>query len=180
MFTLSARATRRKRLAVTSALGVLSLLVVAAAVGLYLIRDAQQEATAQAHRVAEQLALTRNAEQAARAEHGKAVAANQKLESQNADLVAAARAADQARIEADRARVEADLARLRAEQSRRLEQRSKRRAIEAARRAEQAKAEATEASADLQRALDIENQRIHELQEATKGVAKLITHVDTD
>jgi hypothetical protein len=141
VFALAAKATRRKRLAVSAAIGFLSALVVVACIGLYMIRKAQQEATAQAHRIEGQLSLTQAAEQKAKAEHATALAANHELEGKNPELVGAIKAAEQARAEseaarteAENARVEAEQARLRAEGSRRHEHRSRRRALKAARR----------------------------------------------
>src|SRR5690606_30928687 len=94
VFSLSARAVRRTRMAVAAAIGLLSALVVAAGVALVMIRDAQQESTAQARRVQDQLGLTQEAERTARAERAKAVDASKQLEQQNASLVAAIDAAN--------------------------------------------------------------------------------------
>ncbi len=183
VFALSAKATRRKRLAISAAIGFLSLLVVAAGVALYLIRDAQQEATAQAHRVQEQLSLTQAAEKTAKAEHAKALAANQTLESKNTALVAAIDAAEKARQESERARqeseqarTEAEEARQRAEKSKSHERRSRRRATEAARLAKEAEARAEQASTDLAATLAQEKKRVEELEAQTRG-AKIIPDV---
>ena len=191
VFALSARATRRKRMAVIAAMGFLSVLVIAAGVGLIMIRNAQQEATAQAHRVEQQLTLTQAAEQAAKAaeqtakaaeqtakaaeqtanaERAKTVAANAKLATQNAKLVAAINAAEQARQEAERAKVEAEKARLRAEASKRLEQQSKQRATEAATVATKAAAEAKRASEQAQLLLKQEQDRVKDLEALTQGI----------
>src|SRR5690606_283799 len=62
VFALSAGAARRKQLAVIGAMSLLLALVIASGVALVEIRDAQQEATAQADRAREQLVLTREAE----------------------------------------------------------------------------------------------------------------------
>ncbi|HWU86556.1 MAG TPA: protein kinase, partial [Kofleriaceae bacterium] len=140
VFSLSAKATRRRRIAVFGAIGLLSALVVAAGVALVMIRDAQQEATAQAARVKDQLTLTQAAEASANAERSKAITAAQQLEHQNASLVAAMDAANKARLEAEHARTEAEHARTeaedaqqRAEKSKRHERRSRQRANEEAR-----------------------------------------------
>ncbi|HEY0986170.1 MAG TPA: AAA family ATPase, partial [Kofleriaceae bacterium] len=82
VFALGARATRRTRLAVIAAMAILSALVIAAGVGLFMIRNAQKEATAQARRAEHQLGLTQAAEKTANAERAKTVTANQKLETQ--------------------------------------------------------------------------------------------------
>ncbi len=190
VFALSDRTTRRRQFAVIAAIGFLSVLVIAASVGLVMIRNAQQEATAQAHRVEQQLTLTQAAEKAAKAaeqtakaaeqtantERAKTVAANEKLASNNAKLVAAVTAAEQARQEAEHAKVEADQARLRAEASKRLEQQSKQRATQAAKVATKAAAEAKRASEKLQAILDEEQKRIQELEAATQG-AELVPDV---
>jgi eukaryotic-like serine/threonine-protein kinase len=183
VFALAARATRRTRLAVIAAMAFLSALVIAAGVGLFMIRSAQKEATAQARRAEHQLTLTQAAEKTANAERTKAVAANQKLETQNAALIAASQAAERARIEAERARgdaeaarVEAERARLRAEASRRLERRSRQREAEAARVAREAEAEARLAGERLQTLLDQEKRRVQDLEELTRGV-KIIPDV---
>jgi len=183
VFSLSAKATQRKRLAVIASITFLSLLVVAASVGLYMIHDAQQEATAQAHRVQEQLSLTQAAEKTAKAEHAKALSANQTLESKNAALVAAIDAAEKARQESDRARQEAEQARAeaeearqRAEKSKSHERRSRRRATEAARLAQEAEARAEKASTDLAATLAQEKKRVEELEAQTRG-AKIVPDV---
>ncbi len=183
VFSLSVKATRRKRLAIIAAITFLSSLVVAAGVALYMIRDAQQEATAQARRVAQQLSLTQAAEAAAKAEHAKTVVANQTLATKNADLVAAIDAAEKARQESERARqeseqarAEAEEARLRAEKSKSREQRSRRHATEAARLAEEAEAKAERASAELAATLAQEKKRVQELEAQTRGV-KIIPDV---
>ncbi|HET7502050.1 MAG TPA: serine/threonine-protein kinase [Kofleriaceae bacterium] len=186
VFSLSARATRRKRLAVIAAMGFLSALVIAGGVGIYMIRNAQQEATAQARRVAEQLTLTQAAEQTAKAEHAKTAAANLKLETQNTQLLAAIDAAnrarqesERARTEAERAQAEAEAARQRAEQSKRHERRSRRKATEAAAAAEAAAAEAKRASAQAESLLEQERKRVKELEQLTRG-AKIISDVTLD
>jgi hypothetical protein len=193
VFSLSARAARRKRLAVAGAIGLLSALVVAAGVALVTIRDAQKEATAQARRVQDQLALTQEAERAARSERAKAVDASKKLESQNASLVKAINDADRARtlaenarIEAERARTEAEEAQQRAEKAQRQERRSKRRVTEeakkakaAAERAEAAANEARIASEKLKARLAEERKRVRELQELTGG-AEIITDIKVE
>jgi len=186
VFALSARATRRKRLAVTAAIGLLSALVIAASVGLYMIHKAQQEATAQAHRVAQQLTLTQAAEAAVKAEHAKTVAANHELEGKNTQLVAAVTAAERARTEAETARTEAEAAqaaaeqaRLRAEKSKRREQRSKRRANEEAQKAREAEAVAEAAGKKLGMLLAEERKRVEELEQQTRGV-KIVTQVQTN
>ncbi|HMG54178.1 MAG TPA: AAA family ATPase, partial [Kofleriaceae bacterium] len=186
VFALSARATRRKRAAVTAAIAFLSLLVVAAGVGLYTIRNAQQQATAQADRAEQQLGLTRTAEQAANTERARTVAANHELETKNAALVRAIDAAERARKDAEAARTEAEAAqvaaedaRKRAEKSRRREQNSRRRATEAAQEATDARARAERASAALADTLAREQQRVKELEELTRG-AKIIPDVQTN
>jgi serine/threonine protein kinase len=177
VFALSARATRRKRIAVFASIGLLSMLVVAAGVALYLIRDAQQEATAQARHVEEQLALTRTAETAAKAagltanaERERAIAASKHLEIQNAALVEAIDAAKRAQQESEQARAEAEAARLRAEKSKHRERRSKQRATEAAAAAVAAAAEAERAGEKLETLLAREKQRVQELEAQTRGV----------
>ena len=185
VFAQSVRAGRRKRWAVIGVMGFLSALVVAAGVALVMIRDAQQEATAQARRVEEQLIQIRAAETGARAAEAKAVAANQKLESQNASLVAAIDAANRARLESEHARVEADEARVRAEVSKRHERRSRRRAkqkeqeaLEAASLASTAAAEAKRAGEELEVLLNQERSRNQELEKRTRG--KIIRGVALD
>jgi hypothetical protein len=183
VFSLSDKATRRKRLAVSAAIGFLSLLLVAAGVGLVMIRNAQQEATAQARRVEEQLNRTRVAEQGAKAAHAKELAAKQKLESQNTSLVAAINAAERARTEAETARTEAESARVeaeqsqgRAEKSKRRERKARRRATEKARQAELAEAKAERANENLATLLAEEKKRVQELEDQTRGV-KIIPDV---
>jgi len=176
VFSLSARAARRKRWAVIGAMSFLFALVIAAAVALVMIRDAQQEATAQADRVADQLVLTREAETHANAERAKAVAVSQKLEGKNTELVAAIAAANKAREDAERARAEAEDARQRAEDSKYHEQRSRQRAIEAAKRAREAAAAAKLANEKLAALLEEERRRVQDLEELTKG-AKIIPDV---
>jgi eukaryotic-like serine/threonine-protein kinase len=172
VFSLAARATRRKRLAVIAAMSLLSALVVAAAVALVMIRDAQQEATAQAERVADQLVLTREAEISANA-------AKQKLESQNASLLAAIENANRAKAQAERARGEAEEARLRAEESKRHERWSRGRATESARRASEAAAEARLANERLAALLEEERRRVLQLEALTRG-AKIIPDLPLD
>jgi serine/threonine protein kinase len=183
VFSLSARATRRKRLAVTAAIGFLSALVIAGGVGIYMIREAQQQATAQAHRVAEQLTLTQTAEKSAKTaeatantEREKAIAASKDLASKNADLIAAIDEAKRAQQAAEQAREDAEEARLRAEKSKRQERRSRRRATEAAAAAEAAAAEAQRAGEKLETLLAEERKRNEELEEQTRG-AKIIPDV---
>jgi hypothetical protein len=185
VFSLSARATRRKRFGVIGAMAFLSLLLVAAGVGLYTIREAQKEATAQAGRAVDQLTLTQAAEQSAKAEHSKALAANHQLEGKNAELLTAISAAEQARRESEAARAESDAARTAAEEARkkaekakRRESRSRRAATEAAQAARDAEAKAENASAELATALDREHQRVKELEAQTRGV-KIIPDVQT-
>jgi serine/threonine protein kinase len=186
VFALSARATRRKRVAIVGSLAFLSALVVAAGVGLYLIRTAEQRATAQAVRAEDQLVRTQAAEKAVTAEHTKTVTANLELETKNAELVTAIDAANRARSEAEIARTEAeraqtaaDEARKRAEKSKRHEARSKRKAIDEARRATEAEAKAEQASAELAVTLAKEKKRREELEALTRG-AKIIADVQTN
>jgi chromosome segregation ATPase len=190
VFTLSIKATRRKRLAIIASLAFLSLLLIAAGVALVTIRNAQQEATAQARRVAEQLALTQAAEKTAKAaeatakaaettantEREKAIAASKNLETKNTALVAAIDAAERARQEAERARLEAEDARQRAEASKRDEQQSKKRATEAAKVATEAAAEAKRAGEQLETLLTQERKRVQELEAQTRG-AKIVRDV---
>jgi serine/threonine protein kinase len=183
VFALSVKATRRKRLAVIAAMACLSSLVVAAGVALYLIRDAQREATAQAHRVAQQLALTQAAEKTAKAaettantERERAIGASKSLETKNAALIAAIDEARQAQLAAEAAQQEAEQARLRAEQSKRQERRSRRRATDAAAAAEVAAAEARRAGEKLAALLAQEKKRVDELEAQTRGV-KIIPDV---
>ena len=185
VFTLSARATRRKRLAVIAALGFLSLLVVAAGVGLFMIRKAQKEATAQARRVTEQLALTQEAEKAAGAAHAKTFEAKQQLETQNAKLLAAIDATERARRDAETARTEAETARVAAEEARKKAERAKRResrsrkaATQAAEDARTAEAKAESANVKLAERLAEEKKRNEELEKQTRG-AHIITDVAT-
>jgi hypothetical protein len=190
VFVLSTRATRRKRVAVIAAMTFLSALVVAGGVGIVMIRNAQQEATAQADRVADQLKRTQVAEQAAKAERARTAEANQQLAGKNNDLLAAIGAAEKARLESDTARqeaerareaaeasrVEAETARLRAEKSKRREHRSNQAATEAARRAEAAAADAKRAGDKLETLLGEERRRVAELEAQTRG-AKIIPDV---
>ena len=184
VFSLSVRVTRRKRLAVSSAIAFLSLLVIAAAVALVMIRDAQKEATAQARLAKSQLSLTQAAEVTANAERKKAdaerkkaVEASQKLGTQNAELVAAIDTANHARLESDAARGEAEEARKRAEKSKRRERRSKRRATEAAELAQSAEVVAKRAGEELEVLLARERKRVQELEELTRG-AKIVPDVE--
>ena len=183
VFLLSVRVTRRKRLAVIGAMASLSMLVVAAGVALYLIRDAQHEATDQARRVEQQLALTQAAEKTAKAasatanrEREKAIAASKSLETKNADLIAAIDEAKRAQQAAELAQQQAEEARVRAEQSKRQERRSRRRATEAAEAAETAAAEARRAGDKLAALLAQEKKRVDELEAQTRGV-KIIPDV---
>jgi serine/threonine protein kinase len=183
VFALSAKANRRKRLAIIAAIGSLSLLVVAAGVALYTIRAAQQEATAQAHRVTQQLALTQAAEKAAKSAEGtantereKAIAASADLAAKNADLVAAVSEAKRAQQAAELAKQEADDARSRAEKSKRQERRSRRKATEAAAAAEAAAADAKRAGERLEALLNQEKKRVEALEAQTRGV-KIIPDV---
>ena len=183
VFAVAARATRRTRIGVIAAMAFLSALVVIAGIGLVTVRNAQQEATGQAKRVAEQLVRTQAAEQAAKAERAKTDAANQTLAGKNTALLAAIDAAERARQESerardesDRARGEAEDARQRAEQSKRHEQRSKKRATEAARLARDAADQAKRAGEQLEEALARERQRVKELEAQTRG-AKIIPDV---
>jgi hypothetical protein len=190
VFALAAKGTRRRRIAVSGAIGLLSALVVAAAVALIMIRDAQKEATAQAVRVRDQLTLTQAAESSARAERAKAIAAAQELKTKNADLVAAVDAANRARNEATHARDEAEHARTeaeeasqRAESAKRRERRSRHRATQEAERAKAA-AERAEVAADqarvandkLEDLLAAERKRVQDLEAQTRGV-KIIPDV---
>jgi len=183
VFSLSVKATRRKRLAIIGAIAFLSLLLVAAGVALYLILDAQQEATDQARRVAEQLKLTQAAEKTAKSaeatantEREKAIAASKDLETKNADLVAAIDEAKRAQQAAEQARQEAEEARLRSEKSKRQERRSKQRATQAAAAAEAAAADAKRAGEKLAALLAQEKKRVEELEAKTRGV-KIIPDV---
>jgi serine/threonine protein kinase len=183
VFAQSVKATRRKRLAIIASMAFLSLLVVAAGVALYTIHAAQQEATAQAHRVEQQLSLTQAAEKAAKAsettantEREKAIVASKDLAVKNADLVAAIDEAKQAQQAAEQARQEAEGARLRSEKSKRQERRSRRKATEAAAAAELAAAEALRAGEKLEALLTREKKRVEELEAQTRGV-KIIPDV---
>jgi len=183
VFALSTKTTRRKRLAIIGAIGFLSALLVAAGVALYTIRDAQQEATAQARRVQEQLKLTQAAEKTAKTaeatantEREKAIAASKDLATKNADLVAAMEAARRAQQDAEKAQQESEQARLRAEKSKRQERRSKQRATQAAAAAEAAAAEAKRAGEKLETLLAQEKKRVEELEAQTRGV-KIIPDV---
>jgi len=190
VFALSARATRRKRFAIVGSLAFLSLLVVAAGVGLYMIRSAEQQATAQAHRAEQQLVRTQAAEKAVSAEHAKTITANQKLETNNAQLRDAIAAANRARQEAETARTQAEAAqtaaeeaRLKAEKSKHREARSRRKATAAAKEAQEAEAQAKAAEAQAEAAgkqleamLEKERKRVQELEEQTRGV-KIIPDV---
>jgi hypothetical protein len=183
VFALSVRATRRKRLAVIGSMAFLSLLVVAAGVALYTIRAAQQEATAQAQRVAQQLALTQTAEKAAKSaeatantEREKAVAARNDLATKNADLIAAIDDARRAQQAAEQARLDAEQARVRAEKSKRQERRSRRKATEAAAAAEVAAEDARRARDKADALLEQERKRVEELEKQSRGV-KIIPDV---
>jgi serine/threonine protein kinase len=183
VFALSVKATRRKRLALIASMAFLSLLVVAAGVALYTIRAAQQEATAQAQRVAQQLALTQTAEKAAKTaeatantEREKAVAARNDLATKNADLVAAIDDARRAQQAAEQARLDAEQARVRAEKSKRQERRSRHKATELAAAAEAAAADAQRAKERVEALLDQEKKRVDELEKQSRGV-KIIPDV---
>ena len=183
VFALSVKATRRKRLAIIGSMAFLSLLVVAAGVALYTIRAAQQEATAQAQRVAQQLALTQTAEKAAKTaeaaantEREKAVAARNDLATKNADLIAAIDESKRAQQAAEQARQDAEDARLRAEKSKRQERRSRRKATEAAAAAVVAADDAKRAKDKVEALLDQERKRVEELEKQSRGV-KIIPDV---
>jgi hypothetical protein len=190
VFALSARAARRKRLAIIAAMGFLSLLVVAAGVALYTIRAAQKEATEQAHRATQQLALTQAAEKAAKAaevnakaaeatakdERQNAIEASKDLAAKNVDLVAAIDEARSAQEAAEQARKAAEEARKRAERSKRKERQSRQHATEEASRAEVAAADAKRAEERVQKLLDQEKKRVQELEARTRGV-KIIPDV---
>jgi serine/threonine protein kinase len=183
VFTLSVKATRRKRLAIIASMAFLSLLVVAAGVALYTIRAAQKDATAQAHRVEQQLSLTQAAEKVAKSaeitantEREKAIAAGATLATKNADLVAAIDEAKRAQQAAEQARQDAEDARVRAEKSKHQERRSRRRATEAAAAAEAAADEAKRAGEKLEALLTSEKKRVEELEAQTRGV-KIIPDV---
>jgi hypothetical protein len=169
VFALAGKTSRRKRVAVTAALGFLTLLLVAAAVAIVMIRDAQQDATTQARLAEDRLSLTQAAEATATAERNtanierkKAVDANTKLEDQNAALVAAVDAANRAQREAEEARQ-------RAESAKRHEQRSRRRATEAAADAQAAAAAARQAGEKLEVLLAQERKRVQALEEQSRG-----------
>jgi serine/threonine protein kinase len=183
VFALSARATRRKRLAIIASMAFLSLLVVAAGVGMYTINAAQKEATEQAQRVTAQLKLTKVAEAAAKAaevtakqEREKAVAASQDLETKNVELIGAVNDARSAKEHAEQAQQVAEEARKKAEHSKRRERLSSRRAIEAAAAAEASAAEAKHAGERLQELLEQEKKRVELLQAQTRGL-KIIPDV---
>jgi eukaryotic-like serine/threonine-protein kinase len=183
VFALSVKATRRKRLAVIGSMAFLSLLVVAAGVALYTIRAAQQDATAQAQRVAQQLALTQAAEKAAKTaeatantEREKAVAARNDLATKNADLIAAIDEARRAQQAAEQARLDAEQARVRAEKSKRQERRSRHKATELAAAAEAAADDARRAKERVEALLDQEKKRVDELEKQSRGV-KIIPDV---
>jgi eukaryotic-like serine/threonine-protein kinase len=186
VFALADRTTRRKRGAVIAAMAFLSLLVVAAGVALFLIRDAQKEATAQARLVEQQLRLTQAAEVTANAERQKAdgerkkaVAASEQLSARNAELMEAIATATRARAAAETARSEAEEARQRAEKSKQREQESNRRATDAAKLARLAEAEAKRAGEDLEVLLASERKRVQELEQLTRG-AKIVQDVQVE
>ncbi len=186
VFALADRTTRRKRGAVIAALALLSLLVIAAGVALFMIRDAQQEATAQAQLVEKQLHLTKAAEVTANAEREKAdgerkkaVDASAQLSARNAELMEAIATATRARAAAEAARAEAEAERQRAETSKQREQESNRRATDAAKLARLAEAEAKRAGEDLEVLLASERKRVQELEQLTHG-AKLVQDVQVE
>jgi hypothetical protein len=171
VFALAARTARRRRAAVIGGFGFLSLLVIAASVALVMIRDAQQEAKAQARLVEDQLGLTKTAELRAKADRAKAVEVSQQLVTKNTALEAAIKSATAARFEAEHAQIQAEQAqtraeeaRKRAEESKRHERRSRRRATESAEDARKAAEEAKAAGARLQAMLDEERMRVQELR----------------
>jgi hypothetical protein len=178
VFALDARAARRRRYAVAGVIGLLSIMVAAAAVTLVLIRDAQKEASAQADEAGRQLERARVAEAAARSERERAVAAsgevertNQKLSRKNSDLIAAVRAAEEARSEAENARANAESAKHKA-------RRDRRHALAKERDAQEAEAKAQEANDRLHELLARERARIDELEE--QGATTVILDVPVD
>jgi hypothetical protein len=161
VFAQSGKASRRTRLATMAAIGSLSVLMAAAGVALYTLREAQQEAIAQMHRVEQQLAVAQGAAMAAKDLEAK----NAALEAKNAVLIAAI-------DEGKRAQEVAEAAQLQAQES----ERQKQRAIEEASRAESALAAAKRANDHLQVLLAQEMRRVQEIEMQIRG-AKITSDV---
>jgi serine/threonine protein kinase len=165
VFRQAARSARLKRLVLAGIIGLLSVMVAAAAVALVVIRDAQKESEAQTGKAEARLVRAQAAEAEAQKERERAVTASERaesantaLESKNSELVAAVEAAE-------KARQEAEAARRRAEKSKRKARRDRRRAQSKEREALAAEGRARDANGKLQRLLESERERIRRLEE---------------
>jgi hypothetical protein len=114
-FALAARAARVKRTIVAGTIAFLSLLVVAGAVALVAIREAEQAARAAEKRASDQAIAARNAEKRAEEKADDAIAANQKIREQLEIIEEKERARESALQEAQKAESSARAARDRAE-----------------------------------------------------------------
>ncbi|MCG8419774.1 MAG: protein kinase [Proteobacteria bacterium] len=175
---LAARSVRRRRYAMVGLIALLSVLVVAAAVVLVVIREAQQTATVQAEEAERQLVRARLAESRARVERENAVQArervvevNGQLSGKNAELIAAVAAAEKARRDAEEARA-------RAESDRRTARRDRARALQNERAAELAEARERALNERLQHLLAEERARVRELER--QGTSHAIKDVEID
>jgi hypothetical protein len=172
VFARSGDGSRRARLAMVVAIGSLAVLATAGA-ALYRVREAQQDALADLHRVEQQLVVAEAAAALAardlEARTADLEARNAELKAKNADLVAAIHEAMRARELAEQAQLLAEAAELRA---RRSERRTRRATVEAL-AAEAAAAEARRANEKIEVLLAQERQRVEELATLTRG-AKII------
>jgi eukaryotic-like serine/threonine-protein kinase len=122
VFAQGARAARARRIIVAGVIAFLSLLVASAAVALFVIRDAQNEATEQARQVKEQLVRVQaeqdrreQAEVVAKQASDEVDTTRDALARRNAELEQALARAQEARQAAEQAERRADQARQRAE-----------------------------------------------------------------
>jgi hypothetical protein len=182
VFALSAKTERRKRIALVAFTTFMTLLAVAAAVALIVIRDAQKEATAQAaaakraeQQVRDQMSEVERANTVANEERERALAAKKQIEDGARELAGKNAALVAAVTEAEEARTEAEAARSRAEKSKRRARREGDRARMSAEAALAAENRAVQANARLQEMLDKELKRNQEL--ARQGVITVIPDV---
>ncbi len=161
---LEERFARRRRWLVAGVIATLTILMTAAIVALVLIRDAQKEAVAQAAVAEHQLARARAAEAEARVERERALIAsnelaraNQALERNNAELVAAVEAAQRAQREAETARIRAESAEGEARHDRAH-------AVAKEQEAREAETRAREAGSRLKTLLEQERERVRRLE----------------
>ncbi len=177
-FALADRAARNRRLLVAGTMAFLALLVVAAAVALVLIRNAQKDATRQAEaaeaakaRVEQQLEIIQSKDKAKLAAESKA-----KEATDQAEKAAAARKEAEGRVKLSRAELEAALVRAEeakekaeteSENARRAKQaadRARRTAEEERGKAQKAAERAERARADQERLFKLEKARAEKLE----------------